>query len=97
MVIATSLNPVARTGFFHISLYYRIFRYITLQSVYIVYGGSGYLSEWLNLKRLGERARGGGGSVCWRGSRTTILAKGNLRNRSTQSSVLTNYNAGKPC
>ena len=64
-----------------------------------MYGGSGYLSERLNLKRLDELARGGGGdgSVRWHGGHTTILAKGNLRNRSTQLSVLTNYNAGKPC
>ena len=64
-----------------------------------MYGGSGYLSERLNLKRLDEVACAGGGSggVRWRGGHSMILAKGNLRNRSTQSSVLSNYNAGKRC
>ena len=68
-----------------------------------MYGVSDYLSEELN--RQGERVRcdGGGGGIGWRehyndsGKSTAILVRGSLSNRSTQSPVLTNYNAGKPC
>ena len=60
------------------------FVYITLQSSYIVYGNSGYLSERLNLKRVDEPTLGGGGGgVRLRGGHSMILAKANLRNRST--------------
>ena len=50
-----------------------------------MYGGSGYLSERLNLKRLDEHARGGGAAAVSvaAAAHSMILAKANLRNRST--------------